>query len=27
VSGVMDGNIDAYIGAYLRWINTKKDKE
>ena len=27
VSGIMDGNIDAYIGAYLRWINTKKDKE
>ncbi len=27
VSGVMDGNIDSYIGAYLRWINLKKDKE
>lgn len=27
VSGIMDGNIDAYISAYLRWINLKKDKE
>lgn len=27
VSGIMDGNIDAYISAYLRWINIKKDKE
>lgn len=27
VSGILDGNIDSYIGAYLRWINLKKDKE
>ncbi|MBO5228184.1 MAG: peptide chain release factor 2, partial [Lachnospiraceae bacterium] len=27
VNGVMDGNIDAYISAYLKWINLKKDKE
>ncbi len=25
VGGVMDGNIDAYISAYLKWINLKKD--
>ncbi len=27
VNAVMDGNIDAYISAYLKWINLKKDKE
>ena len=27
VNGVMDGNIDAYISTYLKWINLKKDKE
>lgn len=27
VSGVLDGNIDSYISAYLRWINLKKDEE
>lgn len=27
VLGILDGNIDSYIGAYLRWINLKKDKE
>lgn len=25
VNGVMDGNIDSFISAYLKWINTKKD--
>lgn len=25
VGSIMDGNIDAYISAYLKWINLKKD--
>jgi peptide chain release factor 2 len=27
VNGVMDGNIDPFINAYLKWINTKDEEE
>ena len=27
VDAVMDGALDPFINAYLRWINTKPDKE
>ncbi|MCI8416273.1 MAG: peptide chain release factor 2 [Lachnospiraceae bacterium] len=27
VNGVMDGNIDPFINAYLKWVNTKEDPE
>ena len=27
VGAVMDGNIDPFINAYLKWINTKPEEE
>lgn len=27
VNGVMDGNLDPFINAYLKWINTREEED